>query len=66
MSKHTNQLFAHRAKVETARETESVATAQDALDKAQAGYDIMPGASSAHRVARAKDRVAAARARSIK
>jgi len=65
MSAHTNQLFAHAAKVKAARETESVDTAQAALDKALARYDAMPSISHAYNIAAAKDRVAAAQAREM-
>jgi len=66
MSDYTNRLFAHAADVKAAGAVESSATAQDALDKAQARYDNGGGKSAAHDITLAKFRVAAARARSIK
>jgi len=66
MSAHTNYLFERRREIIDARETETVETAQDALDKARARYNTPEGSSQSCAVARAQARVDAARARSTK
>lgn len=65
MSTHTNQLFAHAARVKAQRETESLATALAALADAQARYRTAEGSSQVYAVARAQARVDAARAREM-
>jgi len=65
MSTHTNYLFKQRKRIMDARETETVATAQDALDKARARYNTPEGSSQSYAVDRAQTRVAAARAREM-
>jgi len=65
MSTHTNQLFAHAAAVKAAQAVESLATALDALVKAQTRYDNDGGKSAACDIAAAKDRVEAALAREM-
>jgi len=65
MSDYTNRLFAHADKIKAERESESLADAQAALDKAQARYNTPEGSSQVYAVARAQARVDAARAREM-
>jgi len=66
MSTHVARLLEYAEQVKAERETESLADAQAALDKAQARYDNDGGKSAAYNVTSAKFRVVAAEARSTK